>query len=64
VDTARKLMSDLHMAWLRKSGNTVPGGDRVLEISPLLAADGEDLRRPIDIPDREKVYLDRGDTTA
>jgi len=57
VESSRELMIDLHRSWLRERGVSVPDNVKVIEISPLLAVEPEDLDPVMTVPGDEKVYL-------
>ncbi len=59
VESARRLMSDLHRKWLLSKGIDIPGKVSVIEISSLLAVEPDDLDGSIIVPEREKVYIER-----
>lgn len=56
VESSRKMMSDLYKEWLRKKGIAIPPAVEVVEISPLLAVEADDLPA-IPVPNEKKVYL-------
>lgn len=56
VESARRMMSDLHLRWLRERGIAVPPAVKTLEISPLVAVGPEDLD-DVTLPARENVYM-------
>ncbi len=56
VESSRKMMSDLYKEWLRKKGIEIPPAVEVVEISPLLAVEADDLPA-IALPNQKKVYL-------
>lgn len=56
VESSRKMMSDLYMEWLKKKRITVPPAVEVVEISPLLAVEADDVPE-IELPNEKKVYL-------
>jgi UDP-N-acetylglucosamine/UDP-N-acetylgalactosamine diphosphorylase len=57
AETARRLMSDLYRKWLRGRNISIPENVEVIEISPLLAVEQEDLDDELSVPAREGVYL-------
>ncbi len=57
VETARGLMSDLYRGWLRGRKISIPENVEVIEISPLLAVEPEDLDDGLSVPAQEGVYL-------
>jgi UDP-N-acetylglucosamine/UDP-N-acetylgalactosamine diphosphorylase len=57
VETARRLMSDLYRKWLRGRRIAIPENVEVIEISPLLAVEPEDLDEKLPVPAQEGVYL-------
>ncbi|MCX7679238.1 MAG: UTP--glucose-1-phosphate uridylyltransferase [Spirochaetes bacterium] len=57
VESARALMNNLFKEWLTKKGIEIPPKVRIVEISPLLAVEAEDLPQ-IAIPNKEMVYLE------
>lgn len=57
VDSARRMMSDQCRRWLDANGVRVPEKTRVLEISPLVAVEPEDIDPALTVPDRESVYI-------
>ena len=56
--TARELMSNLYSKWIRDRGISIPGNVRVIEISPLLAIEADDIPEGIRIPSQEMIYLE------
>ena len=58
VESAQSMMSEQHRRWLRNRGIRVPGTTRVIEISPLVAVEQEDLDADIKVPEEEQVYID------
>ncbi len=56
VESSRKIMSDLYKEWLRKKGIEIPPAVEVVEISPLLAVEADDLPET-SLPNQKKVYL-------
>ncbi len=56
--TARKLMNNLFRKWLIEKGAIIPDKVKVIEISPLLAVEADDLPDKISIPAKENVYLE------
>ncbi len=56
--TARELMSNLYRKWLFDKKIAVPDNVKSIEISPLLAAEADDLQDKIIIPAKEKVYIE------
>ncbi len=58
VDSCRELMSSLHHRWLKERSITVPETVKVVEISPLLAVEADDLDKDQQVPSAEKVYLE------
>jgi len=58
VESAQKLMIDLNIKWLKEKGITVPENTKIVEISPIIAVEPEDLDEAIKIPDKENVYLE------
>ncbi|MBN2159460.1 MAG: UDPGP type 1 family protein [Spirochaetes bacterium] len=58
VESAQRMMIEQHMGWLRGRGIRMPAKARVVEISPLVAVEAEDLDPGLAITDEEKVYID------
>ena len=56
--SSRELMVSLNKKWLAEKGIEIPAGVKILEISPLLAVEPDDLPADVKIPDKEKVYLE------
>jgi UDP-N-acetylglucosamine/UDP-N-acetylgalactosamine diphosphorylase len=56
--TAKELMSNFHRKWLLDKKISIPDNVRVIEISPLLAAEADELPDRIFIPAEEKVYIE------
>lgn len=56
VESSRKMMSDLYKEWLRIKDITIPPKVEVVEISPLLAVEADDLPA-LTVPNEKKVYL-------
>jgi UDP-N-acetylglucosamine/UDP-N-acetylgalactosamine diphosphorylase len=56
--TARELMSNLYRKWLLDKKIVIPDNVKVIEISPLLSAEKDDLPDGIVVPAKEKVYLE------
>lgn len=56
--TAKESMSNLFRKWLIEKGASIPDKVKVIEISPLLAAEADDLPDNITIPAKENVYLE------
>lgn len=57
VESARILMNNLYREWLEKKGIEIPQKVKMLEISPLLAVEADDLPN-LSIPNEEMVYLE------
>lgn len=57
-ETAKILMSNLYRKWLYEKKISVPVNVKTIEISPLLAAEADDLPDNIAIPELDKVYLE------
>ncbi len=57
AESARRMMSDQALRWLKARGVPVPDAVKTVEISPLVAVESDDLEG-ITIPAREKVYLE------
>jgi len=57
VESARELMSNLAMNWLKQQGISIPQEVKVIEISPLQAVEPGDIDNHITIPAKEKVYI-------
>ncbi len=57
VESARKLMVDLHKKWLRERNISFPE-DAAVEISPLRAVEPEDLKEGVTIGDGKKIYIE------
>jgi UDP-N-acetylglucosamine/UDP-N-acetylgalactosamine diphosphorylase len=57
VESARELMSNLAMDWLKQKGISIPPDVKVVEISPLQAVEPEDIDDNITIPAEEEVYI-------
>lgn len=57
-DSAIELMSNLHLGWIRSKGIAISEKIKVIEISPLLAVEADDIPDNISIPASEKVYLE------
>ncbi len=57
VESARRMMSELALKWLRERDIPVPPSVKLLEISPLLAVGPEDLGE-VCVPNCEKAYLE------
>ncbi len=57
VESARELMSNLAMDWLKQKGISIPSGVKVVEISPLQAVEPQDIDENIIIPAEEEVYI-------
>ncbi len=55
VESAQKLMLDLHRKWLTMRGIRVPASARIIEISPLAAVGPEDLDADLVLPEEEKL---------
>ncbi len=58
VESARKLMSDLHRKWLISRGIKLPDKDALFEISPLFAVEEDDIGTSIKIPESDRVFLE------
>lgn len=58
VESAQKMMSEQHRCWLAGRGIAVPERTEVVEISPLVAVEPEDLDPNMKIADEEKVYME------
>ncbi len=58
VDSARKLMINLHKSWLREKGITIPRDDADIEISPLYAVGPDDISSDLVISGEEKVLIE------
>ncbi|MBN1534316.1 MAG: UTP--glucose-1-phosphate uridylyltransferase [Spirochaetes bacterium] len=58
VESAQRLMSDLHRSWLAARGIAVSGATTVVEISPLLAVEPGDIDPSLRVPETERVYLE------
>jgi UDP-N-acetylglucosamine/UDP-N-acetylgalactosamine diphosphorylase len=58
VESAQKMMSDLHRSWLAARGIAVPDAAGMIEISPLLAVEPEDIDQSLRVPKTERVYLE------
>ncbi len=58
VVTAQQLMSDLIKKWLIERRIVIPKNVQVIEISPLIAVEPDDLPDCLIIPKAEKVYLE------
>jgi UDP-N-acetylglucosamine/UDP-N-acetylgalactosamine diphosphorylase len=56
VESSRKLMNNLCIEWLGKKGIKIPAEVEVIEISPLVAVEADDLP-VLQIPNEKKVYL-------
>ena len=56
--SAKELMNNLYRKWTLNRKIIVPGIVKEMEISPLLAAEPDDLPENIIIPEQEKVYLE------
>ena len=57
-ETAKELMSNLFRRWLTSKSCEIPDETKMIEISPLLAVEPDDLHDNITIPPEEKVYLE------
>ncbi len=58
VHSARDLMVDLHRKWLLERGVSLGKSTAIVEISPLLAVEPDDIDPSIKVPDRDKVFLE------
>ena len=56
-ESASEMMHSLYCRWLKNEGITVPESVKILEISPLLSADGSGFPKKLNILPAEKVYL-------
>jgi UDP-N-acetylglucosamine/UDP-N-acetylgalactosamine diphosphorylase len=59
VESSRKLMTALHVKWLRSRGIEVRDSAREVEISPLYAVEAEDIPSGINLPEWERIYLEK-----
>lgn len=57
VDSSRQLMSDLFRSWLENREIQIPDNVSIIEISPLVALDQNDLSEDLVIPDTAEVYI-------
>jgi UDP-N-acetylglucosamine pyrophosphorylase len=58
IESARNLMSNLYKKWLKEREVTIPDKVEIIEISPLLAVEAEDIISTIVIDNKEGIYLD------
>ncbi len=58
VESAVKLMTDLHKSWLREKGIRIPDENTVIEISPLYAVSPEDVGADLTIPEEDRVFIE------
>jgi UDP-N-acetylglucosamine/UDP-N-acetylgalactosamine diphosphorylase len=57
VDSARKLMIDLHKSWLREKSVTIPNENADIEISPLYAVEPEDISSDLKVSGDDKILI-------
>ncbi len=57
VDSSRELMMELHREWLEERGINIPDSVAIIEISPLVAIEPEDLDPDLEVPDKAEVYI-------
>jgi UDP-N-acetylglucosamine/UDP-N-acetylgalactosamine diphosphorylase len=58
AESARALMDGQCRRWLSARGIALPAAVRVIEISPLLAVEPDDLPGNLVVPDRKEAYLE------
>jgi UDP-N-acetylglucosamine/UDP-N-acetylgalactosamine diphosphorylase len=58
VESSRKLMTALHVKWLRSRGIEVRDSVREIEISPLYAVEAEDIDKKMLLPEEERIYIE------
>jgi UDP-N-acetylglucosamine/UDP-N-acetylgalactosamine diphosphorylase len=57
VKSCQGMMNELYRGWLEKNGVAVPESVKMIEISPLVAVDSDDIDSNIKVSDTEKVYI-------
>jgi len=57
VESARKLMQDQYRRWLAVKGIRVSPKTKIIEISPLVAVEPDDINKNLVLRDEETVYL-------
>jgi UDP-N-acetylglucosamine/UDP-N-acetylgalactosamine diphosphorylase len=57
--SAKELMSGLYKKWLAERNIKVPESAGVVEISPLVAVEPEDLKDDIALPSLKNIYIDK-----
>jgi UDP-N-acetylglucosamine/UDP-N-acetylgalactosamine diphosphorylase len=57
VESAQKMMNDRFRLWLKLRGIRIPEKVAMIEISPLVAVEPDDLDAGLKIPETETVYL-------
>lgn len=58
AESARALMTGQCMRWLAHRGIALPPAVKLVEISPLLAVEPDDIPENLSVPNEERVYLE------